>query len=110
MYFKQQDGDGISAIHPTTYQARFVKRAVMEVFDGIEQFDPSTRVKSSAQVSEQAKKNIDAAQKPKTDRRFTAAPISNDTAVTAEGVNSERKKSSKIVQSTLPVANDMYEL
>ena len=53
VYFKFADPDGLSAIEPTTYQRRFMERAVLEVFE-------------SSTVSVQ-----------RNDRRFSVTPISS---------------------------------
>lgn len=36
MYFKQYDGDGLSAIEPVAYSERFWRGAVLDTFDGLE--------------------------------------------------------------------------
>jgi hypothetical protein len=69
--FKLQDGNGISAIQPTIYQQRFCKRAVMDVFDGID--DGTTKISTKNRISKATPRPISL----KSDKRFIAAPISN---------------------------------
>lgn len=39
IYFKFRDPEGLSAIQPDKYQARFMRRAVVEVFEGMDETD-----------------------------------------------------------------------
>ena len=39
VYLKREDGNGISAISPLLYAERFMKRAVFDVFDGVDNYN-----------------------------------------------------------------------
>ena len=64
--FKLQDAKGISAIEPIEYQQRFCKRAVMEVFEGIE--DMETKMSRKSKKKPEVKSD-------KADSRFVVAPM-----------------------------------
>lgn len=39
VFLLRKDGAGISAVEPSYYRMRFMKRAVIDVFDGLDNFD-----------------------------------------------------------------------
>jgi 1-phosphatidylinositol-4-phosphate 5-kinase len=47
IYFRFSDPDGLSAIPPDRYQARFMQRAVIEVFEGMDEGQDETNSESS---------------------------------------------------------------
>jgi hypothetical protein len=40
IYVRRNDGNGISALEPSQYQARFVQRVVRDIFDGLSDVEP----------------------------------------------------------------------
>mmetsp|Transcript_24984 Transcript_24984/g.36876 ORF Transcript_24984/g.36876 Transcript_24984/m.36876 type:complete len:952 (-) Transcript_24984:91-2946(-) len=86
IYFKWEDGDGLSAIQPNLYGDRFMRRCVVEVFDGlhVRDSDFNPKMKSSTPYlynlegieGSPSMKNADIGHSG-IDRRFSAAPISS---------------------------------
>ena len=78
VYIQMKDGEGLSAIHPQRYVERFVKRCVVDVFEGVhavddDEFIPKRRQKTVA--DEDSSSVSTTSIKRSTDRRFSAAPI-----------------------------------
>jgi 1-phosphatidylinositol-4-phosphate 5-kinase len=85
IYFKWEDGDGLSAIPPSIYGDRFMRRCVVEAFDGLHMADSDFNPKGKLSKTRRSDSNpfgddssvaVSIEQYPTgTDRRFSAAPL-----------------------------------